>query len=296
MFPKYFLLIITLVTLSIGCSDDSSTDDKDFETVQGIQTLEHDGLTREYYLYIPDSYDASIGVPLMFNFHGFTGNAIDHLEYADMRPLAESEQFILVYPQGSLLQGLTHWNAALDGPDNKSDADDLGFIDVLLSKLDADYKIDRDRIYSCGYSNGAMFSYTLACQSGDLIAAVGSVSGAMLDIDCAPTHPIPVINLHGTSDFLLPYEGNSNFSSVESVINFWTNFNNTIETPVVNTLVDNGITIEHFLYDQGDNNVSVEHYKINEGGHVWFDINYEGRNTNELIWEFVSKYDVNGLR
>ena len=42
-----------------------------------------------------------------------------------MRSLADSENFILVYPQGTLIEGFSHWNAALDSPDNKSDADDL---------------------------------------------------------------------------------------------------------------------------------------------------------------------------
>lgn len=285
-----------MLIFSFGCGDPQVSDTKEFNTIQGIQMLDHDDLTREYYLYVPDSYDATIAVPLLFNFHGFTGNMNEHLEATDMRALAESEKFILVYPQGSLMQGLSHWNAALAGPDNKSNADDLGFINALVDKLNTDYEIDLNRVYSCGYSNGAMFSYALACYSGNLIAAVGGVSGAMLDLECTPAHPVPVINIHGTSDFVLPYDGNSNFSSVESVINFWTTFNNTLSTPTEYSLMDKGTMIDHFVYDQGNNNVSVEHYKINGGGHVWFDLDFDGRNTSELIWDFVSKYDINGLR
>lgn len=296
MFNKFFVIIIAIVTLSIGCSDSESSTPIDFEKIQGIQTLEHDGLTREYFLYVPDSYDGVDEVPLLFNFHGFTGNAKDHLEITDMRPLAESEKFILVYPQGSLISGLSHWNAALDGPDNKSDADDLGFVDAMVAKLSTDYRIDLDRVYSCGYSNGAMMSYALACYSGDLIAAVGSVSGAMLDLECTPSHPIPVIKIHGTSDFILPYDGNADFNSVDSVIHYWTDFNKTIATPITSNFEDNGTSIDHFVYDQGTDNVSVELYKINGGLHIWFDQDFKGRTTSELIWDFVSQYDINGLR
>lgn len=296
MFNKFFVIILAIVTLSIGCSDSESSTPIDFEKIQGIQTLEHDGLTREYFLYVPDSYDGVDEVPLLFNFHGFTGNAKDHLEITDMRPLAESEKFILVYPQGSLISGLSHWNAALDGPDNKSDADDLGFVDAMVAKLSTDYRIDLDRVYSCGYSNGAMMSYALACYSGDLIAAVGSVSGAMLDLECTPSHPIPVIKIHGTSDFILPYDGNADFNSVDSVIHYWTDFNKTIATPITSNFEDNGTSIDHFVYDQGTDNVSVELYKINGGLHIWFDQDFKGRTTSELIWDFVSQYDINGLR
>ena len=55
---------------------------------------------------------------------------------------------------------------------------------------------------------------------------------------------------------------------------------------------DNGKKIEKFQYDQGTNDVSIEHYKIINGGHVWFNNNFEGNNTNEEIWNFVSKYDI----
>ena len=156
--------------------------------------------------------------------------------------------------------------------------------------------IDVERIYTCGYSNGAMFSYALACYKSDLIAAMGSVSGAMLDTNCTPSHPMPVIIIHGTSDDVLPYKGSSEYNSIETVLNFWRNFNNTSATPILNMVDDNGTTIERYQYNQSDNDISVEHYKIIGGGHEWFDMNYQGSNTSELVWNFVSRYDLNGIR
>jgi len=258
--------------------------------------LVHDGETREYILYIPDTYNGTSEVPLIFNFHGFDGEVSEYMEYADMRSLADSENFILVYPQGTLIEGFSHWNAALDSPDNKSDADDLGFIEALIGKLSSDYMIDLERIYACGYSNGAMFSYALACYKSDLIAAVGSVSGAMLDTNCSTSHPMPVVIIHGTKDGVLPYDGSSDYNSIETALNYWKNSNNTATTPVLNSVNDNGTTIEHYQYNQGDNDVSVEHYKIIGGDHEWFNLNYQGSNTSELVWNFVSRYDIKGLR
>ena len=56
------------------------------------------------------------------------------------------------------------------------------------------------------------------------------------------------------------------------------------------------MTIEHYVYDQGDNSVSVEHYKYIGGDHVWFNEPYQGQNASNLVWSFMSKYDINGLR
>ncbi len=262
------------------------------------QTISHDGETREYIVYVPDSYDGNSDFPLLLNFHGFGGQASKYLEYADMRGVADAKNFILVYPQGTELDGFSHWNAALPSPTNKSDADDLGFAEVLVDQLSNDYAIDSERIYACGFSNGGMFSYALACYKSDWIAAVASVSGAMLDTSgsCAPSRPMPVVSIHGTLDNVIPYGGNSDYHSVETVLDFWKTHNHTADTAQLTTANHNGLTIEHYQYAGGDSGVSVAHYKIIGGGHDWFDLDFQGANTGELIWDFVSRYDLDGAR
>ena len=54
-----------------------------------------------------------------------------------MRSLANEEQFIAVYPQGTILDGSTHWNTLLPGmlDDNKSDVDDFGFTEAILDEI-----------------------------------------------------------------------------------------------------------------------------------------------------------------
>ncbi|MGY8949061.1 MAG: alpha/beta hydrolase family esterase [Flavobacteriales bacterium] len=290
---KIFILFV--IALLINCSDE--TDVLGTEILPGYtstQKINHDGLERQYLIYIPNSYNGQSKLPLMINFHGFGGEVNDHLAYTDMRSLADSENFILIYPQGSELGGYSHWNAALNGGDNKSTVDDLGFVEALIN-LHSDI-VNLKRVYAVGYSNGGMMSYALACYKSNLIAAIGSVSGSMLQTDCTPSHSIPLIKLHGTSDSVISYDGNSYYSSVESILGFWINFNKTSTSPVFETVDDNGTTIQKHLYDGGTNESSIEHYKILNGSHVWFDINFEGNNTNELIWNFVSKYDINGLR
>ena len=297
---KKLILIITILTVMIsGCSDGSTKDDYNSGECYlntNAQAIVHDGIDREYILYIPNSYDGTSSVPLMLNFHGFGGSASQFMQEADMRSLAEANTFILVYPQGSCLDGSSHWNPCPIGGDNKSTADDVGFIESIISEISSQYTIDMERIYAAGYSNGGMMAYGLANYKSDLIAAVASVSGTMLNCTGPTSHPMPVVHLHGTSDGVVSYNGSNDWNSVQSTLEYWTSFNNTISTPTIDTDNTGGMTIEHYSYEQGDNAVSVEHYKYIGGDHVWFNEPYQGQNASELVWNFMSRYDINGLR
>ena len=283
-------LFVTFMALSslFSCSgnDDVPLNAPD-TTGLFTRTLSHNGITREYILYVPDSRDETSEVPLMLNFHGFGQTADQYLKFADMRSLADTENFILVYPQGTLLDGDPHWNAGLKSDTNKSNADDFGFVEALINEISSNYKIDPARVYSCGYSNGAFFTYALACYHSDKIAAIGSVAGTMMEEtynNCNPSHPTAMINIHGTSDAYVPYGGwNEGLKSIDDVLAYWTGFNNTSATLTVNRMNDGVITIEHDSYTDGDNNTSVDHYKVIDGGHVWFDISYDGSDTSALV-------------
>lgn len=291
-----FSFIWVLILLS-ACKPDP--DENPIPTNTERQNLVHDNAIREYFVYVPDAYDGTSEVPLMLNFHGFGGTAITHMKDADMRPQADANNFILVYPQGTLLDGFPHWNSGLDTPDNKSDADDFGFIEAVINEVSSKYSIDPKRIYACGFSNGAFFSYALACFHSDKIAAIGSVSGTMVEEtfnNCFPVHPTAMINIHGTSDVTVPYEGGEGLTAIDQVLEYWIEFNHTNTTPVTSSYIDNVTTIEQIAYADGDNGVAVEHYKVIGGQHEWFDISYEGVNISQLIWDFVSNYDIDGLR
>jgi polyhydroxybutyrate depolymerase len=294
---KSILLFTMLLTILNSCSKDDVKDNSEAcDSNTSAQSIVLDGINREYVLYIPNSYDGTSAVPVLFNFHGFGGSASAFMIDADMRALAESDTFILVVPQGSCSNGSSHWNPCPTGGDNKSTADDFGFVESMIHEVSSLYHVDMKRIYAAGYSNGAMMAYGLANNKSDLIAAVASVSGAMLDCTGPTNHPMPIVHLHGTSDGVLPYNGNNDYSAVQSTLDYWIDFNNTITGPTVSSDNSGGMSIEHYVYDQGDGSVSVEHYKFIGGDHVWFDATYQGQNTSELVWNFVSRYDINGLR
>ena len=289
-------ITFTLFILSIlSCKNNEKKINTDLSGVLS-KSLVHDSISREYLVYIPNSYDAEIPTPVVMNFHGFGGLVNYYISEADMRSTADAENFILIYPQGSQMNGVAHWNSYPTGGNNKSNADDLGFVEKMIEQINTEYNIDNERIYAVGYSNGGMMAYGLSRYKSDLIAAVASVSGVMLDSGGTPNRPIPVLHLHGTSDGTIPYDGSGDYLSVQNVLEYWIDFNNNSEPPTVDSDANGGMTIEHYVYGSGDNNVTVEHYKFISGEHVWFNAIYKGKSTAVLIWDFFSKYDLNGSR
>ncbi|MDG1481540.1 MAG: PHB depolymerase family esterase [Myxococcota bacterium] len=286
-----------------GADSETSTAGDDTgtpEPVYGLstQTLQHDEETREYLLYVPESYEPTTPVPVMMSFHGFGGSANEQLQMVDMRALADAEGFILLYPQGTLLEGYSHWNTYLPGEDNKSEADDFGFVDAMLDVISAGYAIDTGRVYATGFSNGGDFTYTLACILSDRITGIAPVSGLMwmgTQRDCNLTHPTPMISFHGTADGDRPYEGWDGYLlSIEASHQYLAAHNNITASPAMTPLSDSGFTIERYDYEGGD--AAITHYKVLNGAHTWFSFSDDGVETSSLIWRFLSQYDQDGLR
>ena len=285
--------IIALINFSCNTTDVKYYNQAYCDTPDDAFKLIHNDLERSYYVYEPDN-PTTAPLPVIINFHGYGGTIDNYIQEADLRPLVNTKNVIVVYPQGSCLEGVPHWNAELPGPDNKSTTDDLGFVEALIGQLSEDYHIDLDRVYACGYSNGGMMAYALACYNSNLIAAIGSMSGVMLDTSesCVPNKAISLIKIHGTDDGIIPYFGDNDWNAVNDAINFWVNNNNTNSAPELNTIGN----IARYQYLNGTDGTRVSHYKILEGEHYWIDFEFAGDDTATLLWNFFDLYDRNGLR
>ena len=265
-------------------------------------TLRHGGLDRVFYLYVPGAYPSSIGsLPLLFSLHGYTSNALTHLSYAGFGSLASSESFIVVYPQGSILQstGSTHWNVG--GWTDSSTTNDVNFIETMIDYLTAEFRIDTDRIYSTGMSNGGFMSYRLACDLGDKIAAVASVTGSMTPEtfrSCNPGRPKPVMQIHGSLDNTVPYEGNSGMKPIQDVMEYWSVTNRCDTSPDIDPIPD--LTADGFAgiktqYKNCQNEVAVTLYLLDRMGHEWPLSGAHDIDAPSTIWQFLSKYNRYGL-
>ncbi len=277
---------------------------------QGQQTLNgsilHDGLEREYIIYLPASYSGGEPVPLVLNFHGFGSNAQEQMYYGDFRSIADTAGFLIVHPQGTLFNGIPHWNVG--GWTGGSTVDDVGFTEALIDSLANEYTIDTTRVYSTGMSNGGFMSFLLACQLSEKITAIASVTGSMTTEtynNSNPQHPTPILQIHGTADDVVPYNGTEGMKPIEEVLAYWVDYNNCNITPDViglpNIDPDDGSTVEQWLYTGGYNGVAVKHYKVIEGGHTWpgtafwFPGTNNDINASVEIWNFLSQYDMDDL-
>ena len=143
--------------------------------------------------------------PLVLVYHGYASSPQELAGIWSSGALVD--RFVAVFPQGSDLGGSTPAYFNIETVDEPVLADDVGFTEALLDRLEADLCVDRARIYAMGHSNGGMFVSTLACKLSDRIAAVAPVAGVHLLPDCA-ARPVPIIVTHGTSDPLVPFDEN----------------------------------------------------------------------------------------
>lgn len=295
---KYLTIFIALLHITLGWSQTQSClqnlDHPDNRVLS--QTIGQDLIQREYILKIPTDYDHEDATPLLINLHGFGDCASDYSEligeFYGLAKLANERNFIVAYPQGAYRpeKDDTYWEPGDSGIENIYD-NDVYFIENLIAELSEEYNINPAMIYACGYSNGGMMAYSLACNRSNLFAAIGIMSGTMLEEDCTLEKPVPVIKFHGIADEVLPYNGNVWYQSVDEIVNFWLDKN---EIPVSSLLshdLNDGKVISDSYF--GFNNNCLRLYTINEeygkpGDHVWFSEKIEAYTPNERMWFFFT--------
>ena len=264
----------------------------------------HGGVQRDYLLYVPAIYDPAIPVPVVFNLHGYTSDNLQQLYYGDFRGIADTADFIIALPNGTIDPlGNRGWNTF-----GATTVDDLGYITALLDTISAHYSVDPDRVYSTGMSNGGFMSYDLACFRSQRFAAIASVTGSMLTSrfsSCAATHPVPVMQVHGTADPTVNYNGGSGIAGIEALVAYWAQQAHCDPsaqvTAVPNINATDGCTAEHYLYSGGDAGSTVEFFKVLGGGHTWPDaivdigVTNHDFNASREIWRFFRQYRLGAL-
>lgn len=265
------------------------------------ESIMFDGIERDYILYLPASLTTD--APLVFNLHGYGSNGGEQMLYSGMNSVADEHGFAVCYPRGTNdNQGFPHWNAGL----NISTTDDVGFLTALAEYLQNEYILDSERTFSCGMSNGGFMSYHLACQAPETFKAIASVTGTMSSgtfDNCSPSVPVPVLEIHGTADPVVPYNGTvdvpgwGDFIGTEIVIDYWANLNGCSEYDEVNlpdTDPNDGSTVVSRKYTDCTTGNRVWLYTVIGGGHDWpgavFGTANQDFEASELIWEFFSQY------
>jgi polyhydroxybutyrate depolymerase len=202
------------------------------------------------------------------------GNTVDDLvKTTQFDRFAATDEFIAAYPEG--IGG--YWNAGFCcGTASRDGVDDVGFLTALLDRLQSDYRIDRSRVFLAGVSNGAIMAYRFACVRADRVAAVASVAGAMLVEDCQPSRPVSVLEVHGTADTSLPFNGGrvqpraamatAPVPPSHDVVRRWAEANGC--SPVPATTVRGPVTTTSWAGCGASTRVTL--MAVEGGGHTWF--------------------------
>ena len=154
------------------------------------------GETREAIVHAPESGEQP--APLVLAFHGF-GDNMQNFQYTNIH--GAWPDAVVVYFQGlPRRRGLLGWQVERDGRDR-----DLQLVDAALRSLRETYRIDDDRIYATGYSNGGMFTYLLWAERPGVFAAYAPVA-ARLRPAVRPTQAAPVFHVAGQRDRVVRFE------------------------------------------------------------------------------------------
>jgi polyhydroxybutyrate depolymerase len=217
-----------------------------------------DGLTRDYRLHTPAGYDADAATPVVLNFHGLTSNIDAQVSLSRLEPLADTETFIVVTPQGTEnATGVPFWNSSSLVSDTV--VNDVQFVHEFLDAVEASHCVDLDRVFSTGMSNGGFLSGQLACSMPERIAAIASVTGITWNRDCATDRDVPVLHFHGTAD------GVVNFEDIPERVAGWAADNGCVDTPATEAVSDE---VERQVWSCPEG-ADVEFYIVDGGGHTW---------------------------
>ena len=164
-------------------------------------------------LRVPAGYNEATPAPLVVLLHGYTSSGKNQESYMKFGEIADEYGYLLIAPDGTKESGGRNnrfWNAS-DACCNffESTVDDSAYVRGVIDKIKGAYSVDPKRVYLIGHSNGGFMSYRVAYDHSDTIAAFASLAGASLtDLDLpAPAHPVSVLQIHGTDDSTIEYEG-----------------------------------------------------------------------------------------
>lgn len=262
-----------------------------------LQTMTIEGAERKYHVHVPPSYNGKTPMPMVILLHGHGQDGETIAQHTKFDQMANREGFIAVYPDARSWAGRDEWRAwdtdnGLIPPG--ADADDVSFMRQIIDRTEKDYKIDPKRIYMAGLSNGGMMSFRAAGELSDKLAAIAVVSGAMSGNEPPPKQPLSVMNIHGTEDGIVPYDGLKNvpsslaaiglprFKPMDYATNFWVEQNKITNPPIV---LRNGNVVER-RFINADNGTEVNEYTIKGGRHVPDQID---QLTGE-IWKFFESH------
>ncbi len=231
--------------------------------------LSFGGLDRTFLVHVPP------GPPngLVINMHGGGETSADQVRRSNYNAVGDQHGFVVVYPDGIDLSWADGRGAS--APDRQG-VDDVGFLAALAERLTDTYGIPRGRVFATGMSAGAFMANRLACDRADVVAAIAPVAGTLgANVVCNPSQPVSVLELHGTADNIVPFNGGpmvgrggpSDIVATPALIQQWRELNSC--PPPVEDSPSPGVV--RFTAAGCAGGTEVSFIQIDGGGHTWLD-------------------------
>jgi polyhydroxybutyrate depolymerase len=244
--------------------------------------------------------------------HGGLGSSSQFETNSGFNGLAESNGFIVVYPDGigalSTDVGPQTWNGGYCcGAATRQAVDDVAFIRSLIDAMLVKYPVDAKRVSVVGHSNGAIMGYRLACELSDKIVAIGVQAGSLGIDTCKPSSPVAVLHLHGTADTNHPIDGGKGdglagvtFRSARSAIDALVAANGCTGSPIIASDPSNadlsvttwtscrGSAMVRYVVVSGATHAWMGHAPASAAGSSYVGKPYPDLDASRAIWSFVS--------
>jgi polyhydroxybutyrate depolymerase len=235
-------------------------------------------------------------IPLLLAFHGAQFGATFVERYYGINAVADRHHFAVLYPQAS---HNTFWQLP---PDQHEDVD---AVRAFLDRVESSSCIDRSRVYATGASNGGGFSARVGCEMADRLAAIAPVAGGYASLGpCHPSRALPVLEIHGTRDEVVPYGGDppDYDGSVARFLGAWTELDGCTGTPH-RTRPQRWVTVLAWQHCAAGS--VVEHIRLSGTDHGWPGGDTEraglhnhpiprrdpsGLDAATAVWSFVSRF------
>lgn len=222
-------------TATVTPAADGGTSAADGGGVPGADASEPGeiGGDRPVTVHVPPGYAAGTAVPLVVLLHGYGASGSLQDLYFGLTAVSDMRGFLYAHPDGLIdSEGKRYWNASDACCDfARTQVDDSSYVSSLITQIKARYTVDPKRVFLVGHSNGGFMSYRVACDHSDQIAAIASLAGAMVsDVSkCAAASPVSILQIHGTSDGTIAYEGGAlvgrSYPSAKTTVTSWATLN-----------------------------------------------------------------------